>query len=105
MKNMSVSEAKIKLDNNEITLIDVREPYEYEEAAIEGSHLIPLGEMTEEKLPTLQGPIVIHCRSGKRSAHACQLLELENSNLDLYNLEGGILAWSEAGFPTRKGTK
>jgi adenylyltransferase/sulfurtransferase len=76
-------------------LIDVREPFEYEIARIDGSKLIPLGEITE-RLDELERerPIVVHCHSGMRSAQAVRLLQ-QRGFTKVYNLEGGIDAWSD----------
>ncbi|HEU0275820.1 MAG TPA: molybdopterin-synthase adenylyltransferase MoeB [Candidatus Udaeobacter sp.] len=76
-------------------LIDVREPFEYEIARIDGSKLIPLGEITE-RLGELERdrPIVVHCHSGMRSAQAVRLLQ-QRGFTKVYNLEGGIEAWSD----------
>ena len=77
------------------TLIDVREPYEYEIANLGGT-LIPKGEV-ESHLASIpkSGDVVIHCRSGKRSADVIRLLHDQYGYDNLYNLEGGILAWAE----------
>lgn len=93
LKTITVQELKEKLKNNEVLLVDVREPEEYQTEFIEGSYLIPLGEMTIAKLPITHKPIVLQCRSGKRSSIAAQKLLYENPDLDIYNLEGGIEAW------------
>jgi sulfur-carrier protein adenylyltransferase/sulfurtransferase len=93
---MSPHELKRKMDAREpFALIDVREPFEYEIARIDGAKLIPLGEITE-RLDELDGeqPIVVHCHSGQRSAQAVQLLQQNGFN-KVYNLEGGIDAWSD----------
>jgi adenylyltransferase/sulfurtransferase len=76
-------------------LIDVREPFEYEIARIDGSKLIPLGEITE-RLDELkrERSIVVHCHSGMRSAQAVRLLQ-QHGFTKVYNLEGGIDAWSD----------
>jgi molybdopterin/thiamine biosynthesis adenylyltransferase/rhodanese-related sulfurtransferase len=76
-------------------LIDVREPFEYEIARIDGSKLIPLGEITE-RLDELERDrsIVVHCHSGMRSAQAVRLLQ-QHGFTKVYNLEGGIDAWSD----------
>src|SRR6201982_991885 len=69
---ISPHELKRKMDAGEpFVLIDVREPFEYEIARIDGSKLIPLGEITE-RLNELERerPIILHCHSGKRSAEA-----------------------------------
>lgn len=92
---ISVRELKAKMENREtFTLIDVREPYEYEIAHIEGSRLIPLGELEARigELPR-EGTLVLQCHSGGRSEHAVRLLQqagFENA----MSLEGGIDAWS-----------
>ncbi len=93
---MTVEELQQKLHQNpSIKLIDVREPSEYEIANIEGSQLIPLGELLSrcQELPHDQ-EIALLCRSGGRSAQA--VLWLQNAGFSkLYNVEGGILAWIE----------
>jgi molybdopterin/thiamine biosynthesis adenylyltransferase/rhodanese-related sulfurtransferase len=92
---ISVRELKTKLDDKEaLTLIDVREPYEYEIARIEGSRLIPLGEL-ETHLGDLPrtGTLIMQCHSGGRSEHAVRILQ-EAGFENALNLEGGIDAWS-----------
>src|SRR5213596_2062042 len=74
---ISPHELKRRMDAGEpFELIDVREPFEYEIARIDGAKLIPLGEISE-RLNELSGerPIVVHCHSGTRSAQAVQLLQ------------------------------
>src|SRR5438067_7812445 len=93
---ISAHELKRKRDAHEaIELIDVREPFEYEIARIDGAKLIPLGEITEraDELQREQ-PIIIHCHSGQRSAQAVRLLQRRGFS-NVYNLEGGIDAWSD----------
>jgi sulfur-carrier protein adenylyltransferase/sulfurtransferase len=92
---ISVRELKAKMDNREtFTLIDVREPYEYEIARIEGSRLIPLGELEAhiEELPK-SGTLVFQCHSGGRSEHATRVVR-EAGFENAMNLDGGIDAWS-----------
>lgn len=101
MKTIQVTELKAKMDEKKVLLLDVREPQEYQEEYIEGSCHIPLGQVCLENIPSTTGMIVVHCRSGKRSEAACNRLLEENPDLDIYNLEGGILAWKEAGFETK----
>ena len=93
---MSAHELKRKMDAREpFELIDVREKFEYEIARIDGAKLIPLREIAE-RADELQreGPIVIHCHSGQRSAQAVRLLQ-QRGFANVYNLEGGIDAWSD----------
>jgi sulfur-carrier protein adenylyltransferase/sulfurtransferase len=93
---MSARELKQKMDAREaFELIDVREPFEYEIARIDGSKLIPLGEIAE-RTDELQREltIVVHCHSGGRSAEAVRLLQ-QRGFTNVYNLVGGIDAWSD----------
>jgi rhodanese-related sulfurtransferase len=102
MKTITAEELKNRLDKNEVLLIDVREPTEHTSECIEGACLIPLGEFSAERLPSKSKPVVIHCKSGKRSADACTRLLAEDPTLDVYSLEGGIIAWQQAGFNVKK---
>ncbi|HEV2805748.1 MAG TPA: molybdopterin-synthase adenylyltransferase MoeB [Chthoniobacterales bacterium] len=92
---LTVRELKAKIDNREaFTLIDVREPFEYEIAKIDAARLIPLGEL-ESRLSELprSGPLILQCHSGGRSEHAVRLLQ-EAGFQNALNLVGGIDAWS-----------
>ncbi len=95
MKEISVQELKDKMDAGEdFQLIDVREDFEYEMSNL-GGELIPLGGiMIESGKIEKNKPVVIMCRSGKRSAAAIMQLEQQGFK-DLYNLKGGILAWAD----------
>lgn len=96
MKEISVKELKQMKDNGEdFQLIDVREPHEYEVAQI-GGELIPLATVPEnvDKI-SKDKKVVIHCRSGQRSGNAVKFLEQQHGFENLYNLKGGILAWSD----------
>ncbi|MCD2422902.1 rhodanese-like domain-containing protein [Niabella pedocola] len=99
MNTITVQELKKRIDNGEkINLIDVREPAEYEEYNI-GGKLIPLGNIqnmeVDELEPLKEEEVIIHCRSGKRSAAACLLLDSMGFK-NTVNVEGGVLAWQEA---------
>jgi rhodanese-related sulfurtransferase len=100
MKEISVQELKEKIDNNEdFQLIDVREEFEYEVSNL-GGVLIPLGGiLIEADKIAKDKPVVMQCRSGKRSAAAIMQLEQLGYN-NLYNLQGGILAWQSEIDPT-----
>ena len=93
---MSAHELKQKMDAREpFELIDVRETFEYEIARIDGARLIPLGEIAERADELRRDrPIVVHCHSGRRSAEAVRLLQQRGFG-NIYNLEGGIDAWSD----------
>lgn len=95
MKTISVVELKAKFDNSEnFQLIDIREEYELELACIGGDH-IPMGEVVNNLDKIRKDvPVVIHCRTGKRSSNMVIFLS-DNGYNNLYNLEGGINAWAE----------
>ncbi|MGO8817815.1 MAG: molybdopterin-synthase adenylyltransferase MoeB [Terriglobia bacterium] len=95
------AEVKKKMDAHEpFVLIDVREPHEYQICRIPGSKLIPLGEVPK-RMNELNSAdeIVVHCKSGMRSAKAVDLL-LKSGFLKIHNLKGGILAWSDQVDPS-----
>jgi molybdopterin/thiamine biosynthesis adenylyltransferase/rhodanese-related sulfurtransferase len=93
---ISVHELKRKMEGNgAFTIVDVREVFEHEIARIEGSKLIPLGELPA-RLDELQqdGEIILFCKSGTRSAHAAHLLRAAGFARAV-SLEGGIDAWAD----------
>ena len=95
IKECSVLELKQMLESGEeVVLIDVREKDEFEIAQINGK-LIPLSEIQERwsEIPH-QGKVIIHCRSGVRSANVIRFLSDQHGYSNLINLKGGILAWS-----------
>ena len=100
---ISAQQLKSRLDRGDVvTIIDVREPHEWDIASLAqyGARLIPLGELTD-RLPeiNLTGDVVVHCKSGVRSAKALQ--QLRAAGLErVWNLQGGILAWATDVDPT-----
>lgn len=96
MKEISVKELKSWMDKKEdFQLIDIREDYELDICNIGGEH-IPMGDILDQtdKI-SKEKKVVVHCRSGKRSASIIQMLEEQNGFTNLYNLQGGILAWAQ----------
>jgi adenylyltransferase/sulfurtransferase len=94
-------ELKERLDKGDkIVLLDVREPWEYSLAKIEGSILIPLGTLPQSlgKLDS-EAEIVATCHHGMRSADATGFL-LQQGFKNVKNLVGGIDAWSVQVDPT-----
>ena len=92
---ISVEELKRRKDAGEdLFVLDVREPHEYQICNLQG-HLIPLGQLPQrvnELDPERE--IVVHCRSGKRSADAVDFLQKQGFE-KVKNLAGGILAWAD----------
>ena len=85
--------------HEDFTLIDVREPYEWQIGRIEGAQLIPLGDV-QDALATLDPAkeVVVYCRSGKRSAEAVR--QLNAAGFRATNVTGGILRWSDEVDPS-----
>jgi adenylyltransferase/sulfurtransferase len=92
---------KEKIDRGDkFTLIDVREPHEFQIGRIPGSTLIPLGQLPN-RLSELDpnAEIVAHCRSGARSQKAVDLMK-QHGFKNVRNMTGGILAWSDKVDPS-----
>jgi adenylyltransferase/sulfurtransferase len=101
MKEVTPIELKKMMDNKEdFVLIDVREPHETEICSL-GAKLIPMGTVLEhvDEFPK-DKKVVVHCRSGARSGTVIQMLEQKFGYTNLYNLKGGILAYSDQVDPS-----
>ena len=85
-----------------LTLLDVREPWELAVANVPGTLHIPMGEVGQRLTEiTRAQPVVVLCRSGRRSLEVAKLLQ--QNGYEVSNLAGGILAWSrdiDATIPT-----
>jgi sulfur-carrier protein adenylyltransferase/sulfurtransferase len=94
-RDVTPAELKRLMDNGDVVLLDVREPYEYEICRLAGSKLIPLGN-----LPVRVGELerdaqlVVYCHVGTRSAAAVEFLSSQGFRR-VHNLKGGIKAWAE----------
>ncbi|MFD1163449.1 rhodanese-like domain-containing protein [Hwangdonia seohaensis] len=96
-------EVQTLLELNNVQLIDVRTPKEFKEGHIENAQNIDfLSSTFTEDIKTLdkEKPIVVYCRSGKRSANSTKKLQ-EAGFTEIYDLEGGILKWKQEGFKTQ----
>ena len=85
-----------------VTVIDVREAWEYAEGHIPGAALIPLGTLAEriDEIPTDQ-PVILVCRSDNRSGQAYRWLRQQGLD-NVHNMTGGMLAWQAAGLEIEK---
>jgi adenylyltransferase/sulfurtransferase len=95
MKTVNVQELKQLIEEKQdFQLIDVREPFENDLCTLNGV-LIPMAEILArlDEINT-DKKVIIHCRSGMRSANVISYLEQNHSYSNLFNLTGGILAWS-----------
>jgi len=102
---ISVQEAREKLESGKAVMVDVRNPDEYVEFHAAGVRLIPvntvLGEVGQIRDFAGGKEVLFICRSGQRSALAAEYATAGGlEDLELFNVEGGTLAWVEAGYPT-----
>jgi rhodanese-related sulfurtransferase len=85
-----------------LIILDVRNEGEYDSGHLNNSILIPLGELVNQLDEIVQynnTEIIVHCLSGTRSASASEILA-SNGFSKIYNMLGGISAWTDAGYPT-----
>ncbi len=103
MRQISAKELQQRLQQASVTILDVREPWEYEKAHIEGSVHIPMGQIPQrhnELSPEQE--IVVMCHHGMRSLQVSQYLE-KTGFTNIANLAGGIDAWArdvDSNIPT-----
>ncbi len=99
VKQLQAIELKKKLDDGaDIFLLDVREEWEFSLASIDGSENFPMGEVVDRQQEfALEEEIVVICHYGERSQLAAQ--ELLECGFNVYNLTGGIDAWSQVVDP------
>jgi len=95
---LTPTQVRDALENRDVVLIDVREPYEWEAGRIRGATHIELERLAAraEEVPT-DHPVVFHCRLGVRSAMAMQAFRA--SGWDAYHMAGGIERWVDEGLP------
>lgn len=93
---IDVDELALRLETDHPIVIDVREEFEWLEAHIAGTQLLPLSELAirSDELPTNQALLLL-CRSGNRSGQATAWLR--SNGYEAYNIDGGILAWASSG--------
>ena len=96
MEEISAKDLAARLKVGEdVQIIDVREPHEYETARLEGSKLIPLAQVVSRMSELDESrEAVVHCKMGGRSAKAIEALKAAGYKGPLTNLRGGITAWS-----------
>jgi len=99
IENISARTLQDWLAEDSVILVDVREIEEYESAHIAGALLIPLSYLDPGNLPVNPDKkLVFYCKSGKRSAYACLLCSQQFSHEAVYNLDGGLDGWMDAGL-------
>jgi rhodanese-related sulfurtransferase len=96
---ITVDEGKEMMARDDVAVIDVREPHEYEGGHVPNAKLLPVASVfaRREELPRDKDVIFV-CAVGQRSALACEMAAAAGLTR-LYNLEGGTDAWMKAGNP------
>jgi rhodanese-related sulfurtransferase len=92
------------LAGDDLQLVDVREPQEFAYCHLPGSLLLPLDEVARRAAEIrTEGPVVMICHHGIRSAHATAYLRQQLGRANVLNLRGGVAAWAarvDEAFPT-----
>lgn len=107
MKSIQPNELQKRIQSGDtVHLVDVRTPSEHAEVHVPGVHLVPLDVLDPAKLVTENGigkdqPVFLLCRSGGRAKQAAERLE-KAGYTDCTVVEGGTMAWAEAGFPVNR---
>jgi rhodanese-related sulfurtransferase len=105
--NLNVTQAKEMIDRGEVFILDVRRPDEYASGHIKNSTLLAVQDIPANdldiKLKELpkDKPILVYCRSGSRSVAASTILSGKGFT-QVYNMQGGITEWMNAGYETVK---
>jgi sulfur-carrier protein adenylyltransferase/sulfurtransferase len=102
MEEITATELKQRLERgDDLQIIDVREPNEFDIARIPDTRLIPLGQVVNRMGEIEEGrETVVHCKGGVRSARAIEALTRAGFKGRLINLKGGITAWSDEVDPS-----
>ncbi|WP_410508788.1 rhodanese-like domain-containing protein [Methanosarcina hadiensis] len=116
IKNVNVEEAKKMVEKDDVFVLDVRTPSEFNSSHVKGATLIPvtnasgsglspdnLLEARVDEVPKNK-KILVYCRSGHRSVSASKIL-INAGYEQVYNMEGGINAWIAAGYPVEGSEK
>lgn len=101
--HITAIEVRAGLEDGSVLLVDVREPNETAAERIPGSVLMPLQTFDPSALPDPSGRrLIFSCRSGQRSQKALAIVQASGLNYEEH-MQGGILAWKEAGFTIERG--
>jgi len=97
---MAIAEISVDELEEQLTegarLIDVRQPYEFDEMRVSGAELVPLATVPDN-VDAFRGdsPVYVICKTGARSARACEFLAAQG--VEAINVAGGTLAWIRSG--------
>jgi len=102
IRNVTVQQIAEQVKAGKLTLIDVREPCEFETGHIQGALLFPLSAFDPGMLPESDVQnTVFYCAAGVRSAHALEACQQAGLKFDTH-LQGGINAWLAEGMPVER---
>lgn len=98
--------AELRNKGAHIELVDVRTPVEFQEMHVDFARNVPLDRLTPESVADVSGavtadPLYVICRSGGRGKQACE--KLSAAGLNVVNVDGGTMAWEQAGLPVVRG--
>lgn len=105
--NITVQQGKEMIDRGEVFILDVRAPDEYASGHIKNSTLLAVQDIPAQELDIKlkeipkERKILVYCRSGRRSVAASTIL-VDKGFAQVYNMQGGITEWMNAGYETVK---
>ena len=103
IEDVSLDELKRGLAEGSVLLVDVREPNEWNAGHIAGATLHPMSAFDPNELPRAPGKrVVLHCRSGNRSAKAIAIAQAHGRDDIRTHFGGGMLEWAAAGEPIER---
>lgn len=96
--------SELKAAGENVELIDIRTPAEFREIHVGFARNVPLDRLNASAFAEGERPVYVMCRSGNRGKEACLKL-FNDAGVDVVNVDGGVLAWEEAGLPVVRGKK
>ena len=96
--------SELKAAGENVELIDVRTPAEFREIHVDFARNVPLDRLDASGFADGGRPVYVMCRSGNRGREACLKL-FNDAGVDVVNVDGGVVAWEEAGLPVVRGKK
>lgn len=103
-KEVGTNEAVRLMNSEDALMLDVREDKEFKDGHVIKAINIPLG-LLESRLKEIEAhkekPVIVYCRTGQRAAKAGAILQRQGFT-SIYKLNGGMLAWSDAGLPVKR---
>jgi molybdopterin/thiamine biosynthesis adenylyltransferase/rhodanese-related sulfurtransferase len=101
IREVGVDDVQSRIQNNGVTLLDVREKDEWDEGHLPGATFLPRGFLevrVEKAVPEKGQPVIVYCAGGTRSAYAAKTMQ-DLGYTNVVSMEGGYGAWKNAGMP------